>query len=592
MEFENDLNFWDFSLIETIGVKHRLLLAQSSSELFESNSFIFCIGRSGSVLLDDIPYRFQGNCFMHIPQDKTVVFDAEKDELEYFVIEYRAELSPRTKAILLRDTVSNPFQRSILIRAKDPGFFLETFTDAVDTFDIKRVLSRLEVKSYLYAIIHHFYREIASSDSMEYRPDVCRYINSFLRTHYAESVSIQRLADVLGISRTTLMCRFKKEMGVSPSEYLMQLRLEAARELLSMGFLSVDEVAASCGLRDKSYLSRLFKKRYGITPGAYRKQNEENAKISGLYYSGIRQHVPSQSDVIRVENMGRVHRYYGVPRRIVCLNYAAAEICAALGVSDRMTGVAAAEESILDCKKEYRSLLGKVPLLPGRLPELDVPSFETVCACRPDIVIGTGYSFNAYGGVADAAEFENRGIHVFALTSSYSVGCDFSSVYEDIRDLARIFDRQARAEEIVAKMHEEEETLNSLRTQICQPIRTFIFDSTTQENALTCGQTLEDHMVRSAGGINVFGEHEDLFFPVSWEEVEKKDPQAIIIHSFHSLQDGLQKIAFLKQVPALSKTEAVKNERFFTLGIKKAFSGIDSVETSVMLGQFFLSTIV
>lgn len=70
---------------------------------------------------------------------------------------------------------------------------------------------------------------------------------------------------------------FKKETGVTPHEYLISKRMERARELLSgrltnrYSNYSVSQIAELCGFSEPLYFSRVFKKRYGVSPSEYKK---------------------------------------------------------------------------------------------------------------------------------------------------------------------------------------------------------------------------------------------------------------------------------------------------------------------------------
>ncbi len=588
MDILRSIQIWDSVSIDVVSVKHRLLLAQSSAEFFESSAFFFCLGKSGSVLVEETPYRFNGHLLMHVPPDQRVIIDSGSGEAEVFCLEYRATILPEISSGLMSSYMErNPFHELQVVRCADPGNFYDLFEKLADGYSSRDPTARISLKASFYALIHRLYAELLSGKTVQQKMDCGDYVLRYLQGHFAEPVSIQNLADRLQISRSTLTGRFRKKHGVSPTAYLMQRRLEAAAEMLSETPYSVDEIAQRCGLRDTSYLSRVFKRQYGVSPGAYRRASGNMAKYQAQYYAGVRPGLSDEGEnLIRVENMGRIHRYYGMLGRIVCLDYCAAEICAALGIADRMTGIASAEESLLDCREEYRPQLGKIPFLSGRSLEVNVPSFEAVCACRPDMVIGTGYSFQR-SGVAPAEMFEEKGIHVYAMTATFSVGCGFDSVYRDIRNIAGIFGRQRTAEKLIDRMRRDEEMLEQLRDRQPEQVRVFVYDSSAQEKALTCARTLEDHMIRAAGGVNVFGDRSGLFLPVSWEEVTQADPQVIIVHYFHDLEDGRQKLSFLKQQPAVMDTDAGKNGRFLSVGIKRVFPGLDCTETALRFSSAF-----
>lgn len=80
------------------------------------------------------------------------------------------------------------------------------------------------------------------------------------------------LAQALDISPAYLQKLFKDEMGISPIQFIKQLRLEKARELLETTFLRVQQISFEVGINDQSYFNREFKKKYGLPPNQYREQ--------------------------------------------------------------------------------------------------------------------------------------------------------------------------------------------------------------------------------------------------------------------------------------------------------------------------------
>ncbi len=93
----------------------------------------------------------------------------------------------------------------------------------------------------------------------------------WLQDNLHQDIRIPALAERLRCSARTLSRRFKATTGDSPSEYLRQQRVAAARELLRTTNLSVGEVAYQVGLQDVSYFTSLFQRYAGMTPGRYRR---------------------------------------------------------------------------------------------------------------------------------------------------------------------------------------------------------------------------------------------------------------------------------------------------------------------------------
>lgn len=82
-----------------------------------------------------------------------------------------------------------------------------------------------------------------------------------------ETLSINEIADILGMSHSNLNYYFRKEFNITPKKYQNQIKIERAKYLLKEN--NVTEVAMSLGFDNISYFIRLFKDTYGITPKQY-----------------------------------------------------------------------------------------------------------------------------------------------------------------------------------------------------------------------------------------------------------------------------------------------------------------------------------
>jgi AraC-like DNA-binding protein len=93
-----------------------------------------------------------------------------------------------------------------------------------------------------------------------------------LTRHAADPLfGVERLAELLGMHRSTLARSFAKAVGVSPLEYLTRLRVQNALTLLKQSTLSVAEIAQQCGYSDPNYFSRLIRRHTGRSPLQFRK---------------------------------------------------------------------------------------------------------------------------------------------------------------------------------------------------------------------------------------------------------------------------------------------------------------------------------
>lgn len=95
----------------------------------------------------------------------------------------------------------------------------------------------------------------------------------YIHSHYKDKITIEELAKTASISKTEVLRCFKAIMGLSPISYLNSYRLQRAAHMLINTEKSIQEIAGGCGFDDNSYFSKLFKKKYHVTPRDYRLQN-------------------------------------------------------------------------------------------------------------------------------------------------------------------------------------------------------------------------------------------------------------------------------------------------------------------------------
>ena len=101
--------------------------------------------------------------------------------------------------------------------------------------------------------------------------DYTEFVKKYIEEHYMKEIQLGDLALVAHVSPSYLSVRFKKEMGISFTEYLVTYRVNKARELLANSSAPYKEIAQAVGYTDYVQFSKMFKKRTGLTPGEYHK---------------------------------------------------------------------------------------------------------------------------------------------------------------------------------------------------------------------------------------------------------------------------------------------------------------------------------
>ena len=101
-------------------------------------------------------------------------------------------------------------------------------------------------------------------------PTSLRQVQDLILANLEHGVSLQEMADLVHLSRYHFSRLFKASVGVTPSQYLLQARLEEAKRLLLQTTAKISVVAARTGFADQAYLTRRFKARFGLTPARFR----------------------------------------------------------------------------------------------------------------------------------------------------------------------------------------------------------------------------------------------------------------------------------------------------------------------------------
>lgn len=280
---------------------------------------------------------------------------------------------------------------------------------------------------------------------------------------------------------------------------------------------------------------------------------------------------------VTIETYKNTFTFTKVPERVVSLSFSETQLLVALGLQDKIVGIATAETGIADCLLEYQEDLRKLKVISDSTPNLEV-----LLESNPDFVVGTVYSFTEYG-VAPAADFVKNNIPYYALRGTYVENPEIGDTYKDIENLGKIFKVEDRAEALIKRLKEREAqyAAHAPKEKSC---KVFVYDNGNEKQASTIGdKSLDEKIISMAGGQNIFNDIE-YGGRVSWEEIAVRNPQLIVIYDYN---DGNtngtleEKIAELKNNPALSDVEAIKHNHFTSVQLIEVFPGLqifDAIE--------------
>lgn len=273
---------------------------------------------------------------------------------------------------------------------------------------------------------------------------------------------------------------------------------------------------------------------------------------------------------VSVQSCGRTVTFDAAPSRAVSNDVNLTEMMLVLGLRDRMVGYTGISGwKMLD--EEMRAGVAELPELSAKYP-----TKEVLAGAETDFFFaGWNYGMKV-GGEVTPQTLGPLGTQTYELTEScIHIGpkakSSMDDMYTDILNLGRIFGVNAQAEALVAgwKARLAEVTAGVDRSA---PLRVFVYDS-GEEAPFTAGAyAMPTALIEAAGGANIMADLEKSWAEISWEPVLERNPQVVVIVNYGDVT-AAQKIAVLKQNPAFSTIDAVKNDRFVVLDYIEATPG-------------------
>ncbi|MFD2583816.1 AraC family transcriptional regulator [Pedobacter vanadiisoli] len=136
----------------------------------------------------------------------------------------------------------------------------------------KDVLADLTLKELLVRIMQTQNLKTIGGDSYSLSQNPLAFVLNYIKSNLNEKISINSLSDKACMSKATFYRLFKRELGISPNDFIQAEKINKAKILLSQPRSKVASISYELGFNDANYFIRTFKKIVGITPGAYQLQ--------------------------------------------------------------------------------------------------------------------------------------------------------------------------------------------------------------------------------------------------------------------------------------------------------------------------------
>ena len=199
-----------------------------------------------------------GTCFLIRPGERTVYTADREDPWEYMWVAFDGfdvlEILRRTGLI-----------SRYVVPVENGGEFERYLREMIEEFS----------GGSLFKVMSCFYGAMSVLEKSAHGGAYTReheYVNKavgYIKSNYGYPIQVSDLARYIGIDRTYLYRIFFASENMSPKQYLMQVRINAAKKMLLSGAYTVGETAISCGFSDASSFCSRFKRCTGMTPKAF-----------------------------------------------------------------------------------------------------------------------------------------------------------------------------------------------------------------------------------------------------------------------------------------------------------------------------------
>ncbi|MDO6736703.1 AraC family transcriptional regulator [Wenyingzhuangia sp. 2_MG-2023] len=194
----------------------------------------------------------------------------------YFLNQYKQEInnSFRIPIIYISEEINYTLQE----QSVELGIDVVIQLPASESFIMKKLTSVMQPKDKV--VENKFQQEIFQilTEDQEVETANDKLLKKGLKIIKKElsnpEFNVEMLIELLEVSRVKCYRLFKEVLNQSPSDVITSLRFQKATYLLKNKNLNISEVGFECGFNDPKYFSKSFKKHFGVTPKAYKKENE------------------------------------------------------------------------------------------------------------------------------------------------------------------------------------------------------------------------------------------------------------------------------------------------------------------------------
>ncbi len=235
------------------------------NEGFNYPQFVIFTEGEGEMLLWGKKIALRKNCALFLPADIPHIYYRTSAKWQSWWINFSGRDIDNLLASL---GFAEPM---IISNAADDERILRILRKVYQTMSNDSLYGNYYASGFLYEFFLEMYKHSQKIPSFQdTAPNGLANTVDFIDGHYAEKITMEQLCRVSDLSEGHLCRLFKKHFGMRPMEYLNKKRIQRAKELLTLSYISVECAASRVGYETPSYFGRLFRRYEGCSPSEYK----------------------------------------------------------------------------------------------------------------------------------------------------------------------------------------------------------------------------------------------------------------------------------------------------------------------------------
>ena len=229
----------------------------------------YTVDGEGEICINDKSHRLnKGDAFIiNIPGNHYYRLPPDSKQWEVLYIEFSKEAD-----VFLNKFISS---EGNIININEDSRFLALMFNVYRELIEDRIDSIYKCSSYGYQLIMELLNEFTTKVINNEKDTVVVACKNYIDKNYYKPIGLDDLTTITKLSKYHLLRKFKEEMGTTPGNYLIRIRLEKAMELILSTDDSIDTIAKKVGFSCGNYFSKVFRKNIKVSPLEFKNKNTE-----------------------------------------------------------------------------------------------------------------------------------------------------------------------------------------------------------------------------------------------------------------------------------------------------------------------------